>query len=682
MKKARIITKQYDEKLAEQLARELSVSLPVAKLLLTRNLNDRDSAMRFLHPELSGMHNPFELKDMDKAVSIVLAAIERQDKICIYGDYDVDGITATSVLYLFLKKMGAQVSYFLPDRMKDGYGLNERAIREIADKGTQLIITVDTGISAVKEVKLAKELGMKIVVTDHHECQEKIPVADAVIDPKRPDDTYPFKQIAGVGVAFKLITAISRTVKDNPQFPEINTMDYIELVAIGTVSDLMPLVEENRIILKEALPKMADSSNLGLRALLNVAEVEKISAGMIGFRIGPRLNAAGRMGDASRGVRLFLSQEEEEAKQIAEELNSENKKRQEMENVIVEEALSEIAGRENLDKILVVSGKGWHHGVIGIVASRLLERFYRPVIVLADEGEHAVGSGRSVEGFNLFAALQQCQDLFVKFGGHEMAAGLTIPSDKIEELRRRINQYAEATLTDEILTPLEKVDFQVNVSEVDIPFIEEVQMLAPYGVGNPEPKFFVEARLSEIRKMGKENQHLRLGLADIAGQMDGVAFFGGEDADSLYSDFSVQVTGNVQINEWRGMKKPQMMLSYYTQAESIGRFALECKRQIDEGETQHLSTRDFGRQDCKELYIRLRQLDKAKRNELSWQEMPGAVGKMRKQDFATAIAALAIFEELEICRVKWKKQGIVFELAEGKKVDLEQSALYAKLIKE
>lgn len=681
MKNATIIPKQLDDKNAEQLAKELNVSLLVAKLLLTRNITTPSQAKSFLSDGLESLYSPFLLTDMDKAVEIILESLERKEKICIYGDYDVDGITATSLLLLFFREMKADVIYHLPHRIRDGYGLNENAVRELKAKGVDLIITVDTGISAVKEVALAKEIGLKIVVTDHHECQAIIPSADAVIDPKRPDDAYPFKEIAGVGVAFKLITAITEKVKQNKNFPQIDVERFIELVAIGTVSDLMPLVSENRILVREALSKISETQNEGLKALLDVAEIEpsKLNSTAIGFRIGPRLNAAGRMGDAARGVELFTSQNMEKAMQLAAELNEENKNRQDTENKILQEAFVQVTERAEkfgLDKVLVVAGEGWHHGVVGIVASRILERYYRPVIVLAIEGDKAVGSARSVEGFNLFEALVDCQELFLKFGGHEMAAGMTLLAENIDVFRSRMNDYAKLRLTPEILTRKEKVDFEVKVSDLTVPFIEELQMLEPYGVGNPEPKFLVESHLSEIRRMGKEQQHLRLGLTDRFHFVDGVAFFEGQEADHISPDFLIKATGNAQVNEWNGRKKAQIMLSYFSQKEPIYQFSACLYEDIKAKKQRTEIVSGVDREFLKKQYLVLKKNLNGQEVVIPWQMILSFFGKRKKEELAEIMIGMAVFEELGICRLKWTKQELIVSLIEGIRVELEKSEIY------
>lgn len=679
MKNVNIITKQYDEQNAKQLAKELKVSLLVAKLLLTRNITTVEKAKTFLSDGLEELNDPFLLKDMEKAVDIILNSIEKKEKLCIYGDYDVDGITATSLLLLFFRKMGVDIMYHLPHRIRDGYGLNERAIRELKEKKVDLIITVDTGISAVKEVALAKELGLKIVVTDHHECQEIIPSADAVVDPKRPDDDYPFKEIAGVGVAFKLICAIAEKGKKRKNLPQIDVFEFIELVGIGTVSDLMPLVGENRILVREALAGMAKTKNHGLKALLEVAEVDltKVNSTSIGFRIGPRLNAAGRMGDAARGVELFTDENPDRAILLATELNEENRKRQETENKILEEAFLQLSQSEEMDKVLVIAGEGWHHGVVGIVASRILEKYYRPVIVLAIEGDKATGSARSVEGFNLFEALVSCQDLFTKFGGHEMAAGMTLPTDKIDEFRKKINEYAKEKLTPEILTRREKVDFEVEISDLTVPFIEELQMLEPYGVGNPEPKFLIESHLSEIKQMGKESQHLRLGLTDRLAFVDGVAFYEGHEAEKLSLDFPITATGNAQINEWNGRRKPQVMLSYFSQEKSIYQFCDRIFQTLKKGKPCEFLTGGIDRDSLKKLFIALKKNMNGNELELSWPTILSFFGKRKKEELAEIMIGMAIFEELGICRMKRSEQLLMISLVEGMRVELEKSNIYS-----
>ena len=368
----------------------------------------------FLNPDYSRLYNPFLLKDMDKAVNRILSALENKEKIIIYGDYDVDGITSTSILFLFLKENGAIVDYYIPNRMEEGYGLNLEAINKIKDKGTDLIITVDTGITAVNEVALAKELGMDVIITDHHECQAEVPQAYAVIDPKQEDCSYPFKLLAGVGVSFKLIQALAKKLNN-----ENSICKYMDIVSVGTVADIVPLIDENRILVKKGFEDIPNTQNIGLDALLKVSGYKggPVTTGLIGFALGPRLNASGRIGDAKRGIELLITNDKEKAKMIADELNEENKNRQAMEQEIFNEAISLIEKEFDIKntKVIVIAGEGWHQGVIGIVASKIVEKYYRPTILLTIEDGIAKGSARSVEGFNIFEALCESSQFLTKF---------------------------------------------------------------------------------------------------------------------------------------------------------------------------------------------------------------------------------------------------------------------------
>lgn len=676
IKMKRIILRQFNPLQAEQLAEQLQVSLPIAKLLLIRGISEKNEARKFLHPGREGIHSPFLLKGMEAAVSIIFNSIEKGENICIYGDYDVDGVTATSLLYLYLQDLGVKISYYLPNRHEEGYGLNAEAIQKIADSGTNLIITVDTGISAVEEVKLAKELGMKIIVTDHHECQEIIPEADALIDPKQPGDHYPFSGIAGVGVAFKLICALSERLQKGDPFR------LLELVAIGTVSDLMPLVDENRIFVKEGLQKMKTPELHGTVALMEVASIspDSVSSSTIGFQIGPRINAAGRMGDASRAVELFLAREKTKAKEMAEILQAENAKRQDAENSIIEEVLAQISLQKlEEDKVLVVAGENWQQGVVGIVASRILERYYRPIILLSIQGDLATGSGRSVEGFNLFEALQSCKELFVKFGGHEMAAGMTLPKDKISEFRERLNRYSEAVLTEEILIPKEEVDFVMEPAEMKTALIEEMTLLAPFGIGNPEPRIMIESPLSDITRMGNEKQHLRLGFAKEDAYIEGVAFKHGWMAETLSSGFPVLATGSLQINEWRGIRKPQILLRYISQSQRLFDFTEKILARIKE-EPESWQYGGLSREEMKAIFFIWKKNWLEHKTKISWEAVPTLFGK-QKAELAKMIAASAVLEELNIARFDWSNWGVQFQMDMDIKTDLNSSKLFLQLQK-
>ncbi|WDU84359.1 single-stranded-DNA-specific exonuclease RecJ [Caloramator sp. Dgby_cultured_2] len=392
-----------------------------------------------MNPDLRLLYDPFLLKDMDRAIDRIDEAIKKREKIYIYGDYDVDGITSTAVLYRAFKKLGVDVSFYIPDRVNEGYGINREAIDHISSLDVDLVITVDCGISAIEEVEYAKEKGLDIIITDHHECKERIPNTIA-INPKRHDCQYPFKGLAGCGVAFKLVQALFKFY-DLQGYEE-----FLDLVAIGTIADIVDITDENRIIVKYGLEKILNSDKAGINAIKQVAGIkDKISTYNVAFQIAPRLNAAGRLSDAKIAVELFITNDNEKAMQIAKYLDQENKKRQQIEQEILDECIEKIQREIDLkrDRVIVLSSPNWHVGVIGIVASRIVERFNRPTILFYEEGETLRGSGRSIRGFNLYDNLVECKDLLVKYGGHELAAGLTIERSKLDDFRKRLNELAQ-----------------------------------------------------------------------------------------------------------------------------------------------------------------------------------------------------------------------------------------------
>ncbi|MCR4671909.1 MAG: single-stranded-DNA-specific exonuclease RecJ [Lachnospiraceae bacterium] len=549
-----------DQVKAGRLADELGCPKAFAALLVRRGISEADEAERFLSPSLSDMHDPFLMKDMDKAVSAVLAAIDLGEKITIYGDYDVDGITSTSILYLFLGSLGADISYYIPDRMTEGYGLNSAAIEKIAGEGTKLMITVDTGITGIAECRRAYELGMKVVVTDHHECGEELPEAEAVIDIKRKDETYPFRALAGCGTAFKLVQALR--AKSGSTY-DINGL--IELAALGTIADVVPLKDENRIITAEGLKRMRDPRIPGIRKLLEASGYDfrrKLKAGYIGFTVAPRLNAAGRMGDAGRGVRLLTSSDETEISSLANELNAENQNRKETEELILRQVLEEIRGSgcAARDRIFVVCGKDWHHGVMGIVSSRIEDIYYRPNIIISNEDGICSGSARSIPGFNLYEALNSCRDLMIKFGGHAAAAGLSIKEENVPELRRRLNEYAASRLTMEDLTPSLTPEVRINASDITLDFIRMVEKMEPFGEEMPQPLIEVRGTLSEIRRIGQDLSTLRVRLSDRRGIISGVGFRKPSYADYFAPGADVSVLGSLEVNAYNGREYPQIII--------------------------------------------------------------------------------------------------------------------------
>ncbi|MDQ0231515.1 single-stranded-DNA-specific exonuclease RecJ [Metabacillus malikii] len=555
--KTRWMIKESNEELINRFMNELSLTPLVASLLVNRGITSNDEAREFLQAGLKSFHDPFLLKDMDKAVSRIKQAIEKNEMILIYGDYDADGVSSTTVLITTLRELGANVEFYIPNRFTEGYGPNEAAFRFAHDNGFSLIITVDTGIAAVHEASIAKELGMDLIITDHHEPGPVLPDAIAIIHPKQPDCPYPFKELAGVGVAFKLSHALLGELPTN----------LLEIAAIGTIADLVSLHGENRVIAKLGLKQMQSTNRVGLKALLKIAKVESnaINEETIGFAIAPRINAVGRLQSADPAVDLLLSEDEDEALYIAEEIDSLNKERQKLVNSMTEEAVAEVETNYPIDEypVLVIAKEDWNAGVVGIVASRLVEKYYRPTIVLSIDREKGIakGSARSIAGFDLFANLSTCREILPHFGGHPMAAGMTLNIDDVDELRNRLVQLAKQQLSDADFIPITNVDVCCKLEDISIEAIEEMNKLAPFGMHNPKPVIQLEdVKLANIRKIGSEQNHLKLVLEQEDLQLDSVGFGLGHIHDELSPSITLSAIGELSINEWNNFRKPQLML--------------------------------------------------------------------------------------------------------------------------
>jgi len=481
-----------NEEAAAGLAAALGISPAVARLLTIRGISEPDLAHRFLHPSLDYLHDPFELADMAVAVDRILAAIERKEKIAIHGDYDVDGITSTVILRRALELFGAEVIHFIPDRMKDGYGLQPETFDRLQAEGVRLVISVDCGIRADEAARRARELGMDLIITDHHEPGASLPAALAVINPKRHDCTYPDKNLAGVGVALKLVQALCRKRGRDGWMPA-----FVKVAALGTLADVVPLVGENRIIAKLGLDLLSQGPHkVGLRALLDVAGLtgKPIDGGHVSFLIAPRVNAAGRMASPDIAARLLLAADETmatEAQELANQLNDENTRRQTEEAGILAQAkkLVETDPAVGARSIIVVGGEGWHRGVIGIVASKLVDAFHRPAIVLSIDGDLAHGSCRSIRHFDILGALERCAGHLIKFGGHKQAAGLTMAASSVAEFRRQITDHADDCLGPDDLKPRLRIDSCLGFRDITSGFASEMTLLAPFGIGNPRPVF-------------------------------------------------------------------------------------------------------------------------------------------------------------------------------------------------
>jgi single-stranded-DNA-specific exonuclease len=535
----------------------------------------------FLEPDLSRLHDPFLMDGMELAVPRILRAVDAQEDILIYGDYDVDGVTATSILYNFLRSRGARVRYFIPDRLEDGYGLTMSSAEKVRQLGPKLVVTVDCGITSAEEVRFLTEAGIDVIVTDHHECKEILPEAAAVMNPHKPGCGYPFKELCGAGIAFKLVQAICIREADrndaggaaqaglHDEAPQTCRADdylkYIDLAGLATIADIVPLLDENRIIASFGLKAMQNTRNPGMAALIKAAGYggKEITSFSAAFGLAPRVNAAGRLGSAERSVRLFTTDDRVLAEALAKELDDENRQRQETENRILKEAVSFV--EKNLDpvreKVLVVYGEGWHHGVVGIVSSKITERYNRPSLIISvDEEGNGKGSGRSIKGFNLFKALTFCGDLLDRFGGHEMAAGISIQTSRIEELRRRINEYADSVLTDADMLPCLRVDAFVGRGEITEESVREIGKMAPFGESNPNPYFgYMAMKIADIKTLSG-GKHLKLRLTDGSFSVDAIGFGLGELAGQYSAGDAIDAVFTPDINVWNGTEKVQLYL--------------------------------------------------------------------------------------------------------------------------
>jgi single-stranded-DNA-specific exonuclease len=559
--KARWNISEADAEQVENLAQELRIEPLLARLLIARGMIDKEQANAFLHEGTDWNHDPFLLDGMGEAVKRIRQALDQGEKIRIYGDYDADGVSSTVLMIHLLKQLNATFDYYIPHRVHEGYGLNNMALDLAVEQGVQLIITVDTGISAVEEIAYAKKLGLDMIVTDHHEPPDLLPQACTIINPKKPGCPYPFKQLAGVGVALKLAQALLG------RWPE----ELLEFAAIGTVADLMPLLDENRMIVKQGLKRMQLSSNAGLRALFDVAGVnmKDVNATHIGFALAPRINASGRLDRADEAVRLLTTDNEQDAERMAFEMDMLNKERQRIVDEMSKQALAMVEERkpEPLKRVLVLAHEDWNVGVVGIVASKLVDRFYRPTLILGIDKETglAKGSARSIAGFDLFQALNHCQDLLDHFGGHQAAAGMTLAKEHLPELERRLNVLAEEWLCQDDFIPRMQVDMVCSLEEIGVATVQQLELLGPFGMGNPTPKIVISnAVCKELRAIGKEQQHIKITLRtareESAATLDAVGFNKSGMLPWISSTACLDVLGELSINEWNGVRKPQVMI--------------------------------------------------------------------------------------------------------------------------
>ena len=525
---------QANEEQVEAISKKYNINKLLATILSNRDITEKEQIEKFLNPKRNDFYDPYKMLDMEIAVKRIIKAIENKEKVIIYGDYDVDGITSVTVLKSFLEERGINVAEYIPNRLEEGYGLNKKAVKQISEQEHKLMITVDCGISAIEEVEYANSLGIETIITDHHEPGSELPKALAVIDAKRKDNTYPFRNLAGVGVVFKLIQAISMKLG----LEEKEYLKYLDIVCIGTISDIVPLVDENRVIVKLGLKLVEQTKNLGLKAILESTGYSKIDSTTISFGVAPRINACGRMGHQEEALKLFLSKNSNEVVELTQKLNEYNRIRQETEKNIYNEAIKQIE-QIDLDKqnTIILMGKNWHHGVIGIVSSKITELYFKPSILLCEEGEDGKGSGRSIPGFDLYEALTECKELLEKFGGHSMAVGINVKKENFEKFKEKFEEIAK----------------QKNI-------VESLKELEPFGEENKMPLFAIKnLKIDSIRALS-EGKYLKLTLKDNKNIINAIGFNLGYMSNEYKIGDKIDVVGNLEINTFNGVDNIQINL--------------------------------------------------------------------------------------------------------------------------
>ncbi len=676
--------KFFDRRLGERKIQILS------KLLYNRKISTRQELDNFFNLSLSRISDPYLLPDMKKAVDRIKIAVSNKEKMTVYGDYDVDGITSVTILYQYLKSLGCPVDYYIPDRTEEGYGLNCNAIQKIKESGTTLLITVDTGTTASDELLYANSIKLDVIVTDHHECKQIkkegespcdiIPSAIAVINPKRMTSSYPFSELAGVGVVFLLISALIGNLEKAFDLYGIYT-------TLGTIADIMPLTGENRIIVTNGLNLMKKHCPIGIKALINETDSNKtISASLVAFQIAPRLNAAGRIGDPKRSVELLLSDNYSEAKDIAKELCESNRMRQQMEQNILNEAEKMMKDQFVSDKIIVLHSGNWHHGVIGIVASRLTEKYKRPCILLCKEGEHYKGSGRSVPGVNIFDLLCKVSDTLLKFGGHEMAAGLTLEKDKIDIFSAKLAEEAERTITENMLIPVVEAECELTYEDVDSDLMAALKLLEPYGTSNPLPVFLIrDMFVSDIDTVGS-GKHSRIQLSKINSAYNSLSAISfnntNEDLNCVKHD-SVDLMCTVSENNFNSktyisIQVKDLNLNAKT-IENIDIYKSKYLSFLKNGEVPSDIT--LKRDDISEVYRYLRQMEQSSYTTMDWSYASRKISSVSGRDinYARFRICIDVLAELDLIEVVPSDELIYRIITKTQKTNLMLSPIWRKV---
>ncbi len=554
------------EELNQTLSRDLDIHHIVTRILTNRGYEDPNEIHRFLYPKLSDLRDPFMMKDMEKAVERTLDAIARNERIVIYGDYDVDGITSIALLSDIFRILKVDFDFFLPNRITQGYGFSREGIDTCLAIGTELLISVDCGVSSVDEVAYAKEKGLDVIITDHHEPADKIPDCVALLNPKLKDADYPFKDLAGVGVAFKFAQGIIHHATQRGMLPpnRINIKDMLDIVALGTVADVVPLVDENRIFVKYGIKQINKTNRIGLNELKAVASVNHdVTSADIAFKLAPRLNAVGRLGDARHAVKLLISEDEQEAFNLATMMEKNNRRRQTIESEIIGEVEELIDEYVNLDKAktIILHSPKWHQGVIGIVSSRIAKRYYKPALIISMEGDTGKGSGRSIEEFDLLDSLRQCSDLLDSYGGHRLAAGFQIKMSRMDQFCDRLEKIASEQLGEENIQPKITIDSEVDLCEITTTFINELELLEPFGNGNTRPILCARNLFLKWAPKIVGNNHLKLWFGAKDGVVEGIAFSRGNLISEIRNKgTSYDIVFVPRLNYYRGEETVQLLI--------------------------------------------------------------------------------------------------------------------------
>lgn len=687
MKRNKWEVRIQDTDKVNSLIKKLKINSVLARLLINRNLDSVESVNDFLNKDKDNFFDPFLMKDMGKAVERIKQAIYNKEKITIYGDYDVDGVTATSVLYLYLKEKKAIVDYYIPNRNTEGYGINKEAIEKIALSDTKLLISVDTGITAIDEVDYAKELGMDVIITDHHECGDRVPNCIGVVNPKQKECKYPFKELAGVGVVFKIVCALEGEAGLK------NVLEkYGDLVCIGTIADVMPLYKENRAIATKGLEIISNTKRIGLKALIakSVNKNKKITSGSIGFVLSPRINAAGRMGSAERAVQLFASDNYGKALEIAEELCEENRERQITENEIFQQCVAKIKNEVDLenDKALVLWDDGWNNGVIGIVASRLCDRYYLPSILISFDKDRGKGSGRSIKCFNLYEALSECKESLEKYGGHELAAGLSVTRENVTKFKDEFLLYASKHIKEKDLVMSIDIECELETKDINLDTAKSILLLEPFGMGNEVPKFLLKnVEIVYLTSVGND-KHIKLTLRKDDVEIQAF-YFSMSLWDFGYSiGDKIDIVFNIDINCYRGIESVQLILKdICLSKEDYEKFmenkmlykAFKSKNELTSSQAEMLFP---ARDDFVAVYKFIIYKNISKSRYYNFQSLNRDISyhSGRKISYAKMRICLDVLCEMKLISFKNDENKIFIEAVQtSKKVDLSQSKIIKKL---